>query len=914
MDAVGNGINAAVPLVGSVVQSLSGGSDNISIQGRLDKQDAADLHTLIRFMEVIDMDPIKWSRVNEKKLRRILGRRVRCTMDTAYAMESEKEMENPFRYCAIGQDTVVYLNALPQVGKTTLILFAIWRGGVQHDMSSIMFTLARDGESDRLASATYKFNNFVTTCAEVLGVDLRCVPRLRLYDSKVKGDDIRFAEALKRGLAREIPFYTAMGNSNGVKRVRAVIEGHMSMNVGRDAPDFVNSVGQINNSGRMNAMIVVDEVDTFIQPKRTVTNRRTGEREEVNGALDAATKEEFILNKEIHVPHDPSRRRPPPTFDPVEANGLFETCTAVMLVTATVQAFTMIKSPLAERSTKHVIFPRPSNNYWSPLPVTGWGCKVVENRQVDSPTDMLDHIATCEDPRHSMVTMTSKLNGTRVKAMQDEMALGAVQRQPGVAGLVWNGDGVKVYTTDNTWKGHFLSSDSFDVARVTETITCFSSKKSNKKRQEWYDSMGPVDDETNKPRGGVMRNHVNSYPGLMDLMYEMHDEHGTPLPHTILYSLNMASRGTPVKGWSHRGVLTDMYFDTGPRGHDEYIIQLVGRHFGIDDRTQEQGKIIWASRDRLDRFYRAVIAAPFYAELLKKGAPFPELFERAERRVYEATGVSGVFVDRDQVLTKPSSGITRGGIEKGTAAAARKFKRACLSTRTRVERVETESMFEHVPIVRHVPVAPVASSDPTPDPVAPVASPDPTPEQAWDKQKDVISRGMKSVVESNGGSASRSVMANNIEGEFHFDNSNGFTMEVFVDTICVTQDALDMSGLEFRDGVFSVKNKSTRSKHGPITNLAEVVSGFIKSKLVARGGEALRCEIIRDILSENVMGPQCWKGWADVEDTNVFLRGYFNRLQLPRKSGTAGSVLESIGIRCDHAGESNKNVLRYTMV
>lgn len=729
MDAVGNGMNATLPVMESVVQSLSSGagvSDDFSFERELGGQDEATLDTLIKFMEVIDMDPIRWSRVNEDKLRRILERDVRCTMETAYAMESDKAMENPFRYYPIGQDTLIYLNALPQFGKTSSMLFAMWRAGVQHKMSSIMFTLARDGESGRLASATYKFNNFVTTCAEVLGVPLERVPLLRLYDSKQKGDDIRFGKGLKKGLSQEIPFYTVMGNNNGVKKANLVIRDHMSMNVGRDAPDFVNSVGQINNSGRMNAMIVVDEVDTFIQPKRMVRNRISGEREEVIGALEASTKEEFILNKEIYVPHDPSRRPPPPTYDPVEVNGLFETCTSILLVTATIQAFTMIKSPLAERSTTHVILPRPSNNYWSPLPVTGWGCNIIENKQVDSPNQMLDYISTCEDTRHAMVTMTSKTTGTRVKAMQDEMALDAVKRQPRVMSIAWNGDGIKVYTTDRTWKGHLLESNSFDTKTITSDITCFSSKKSNQKKKEWYDEMGPIDEETGKTKGAVMRSHINTYPGLIDLVYTIHKEHGVRVPHTILYSLNMASRGTPVKGWSHEGVLTDMYFNTGTTGNDEYIIQLVGRHFGIDDRTQEQGKIIWASRAHLNRFYEAVIAAPFYADLVKKGVPFPELFEKATRSIYEATGVvRGVYVDRDQVLTKPSSGISRGGLDKDSVRESKKFKKACLETRTHVERVETQSIFRKVPIVRHVPVAravPAAASDVSSSPADPVVT------------------------------------------------------------------------------------------------------------------------------------------------------------------------------------------------
>ncbi|CAN0037456.1 unnamed protein product [Ectocarpus sp. 6 AP-2014] len=802
MDAVGNGINATIPLLGSVVQSLSsesGGLDNVSFQRQLGGEDEATLDTLIKFMEVIDMDPIRWSKVNEKKLRRILRRKVHCTMETAYAMESERAMENPFRHYPIEQDTLVYLNALPQFGKTSSMLFAMWRAGVQHDMSSIMFTLSRDGESSRLASATYKFNNFVTTCAEVLGVSLESVPCLRLYDSKEKGDDILFGNGLKRGLSKEIPFYTAMGNKNGVKKVKAVIEEHMSMNVGRDAPDFVNSVGQINNSGRMNAMIVVDEVDTFIQPRRMMLNRRTGEREEVNGALDASTKEDFILNKEIYVPHDPSRRRPPPTYDPVEVDGLFETCTSVLLVTATIQAFTMIETPLAERATKHVILPRPSDNYWSPLPVSGWGCKVIENRQVDSPNDMLDYISTCEDTRHAMVTTTSKITGTRIKSMQDEMALNAVKRRPGVMSLAWNGDGIKVYTTDRTWKGHLLESNAFDIETITNDITCFASKKSNKKKKEWYDDMGPVDPETNKPRGAVMRSRINTYPGLIDFIYTIHEEHGVSVPHTILYSLNMASRGTPVKGWSHVGVLTDMYFNTGTKGNDEYIIQLVGRLFGIDKRTQEQGKIIWASRSHLNRFYGAVIAAPFYAELVKKGVPFTELFKQATRRIYEATGVvGGVYVDVDRVLTKPSSGISRGGLDKDSVRESKKFKKACRDTRTHVERVGTESIFRMISISRHAPVARVVPVATPVDPVVPMSSDSLTPEETWESRKDVISRGMRTVVESSNVPVTTRIMADRMRGSaisttaMDLDCTFTTTRSSFSSPICLCDSAIVM--------------------------------------------------------------------------------------------------------------------------
>lgn len=80
---------------------------------------------------------------------------------------------------------------------------------------------------------------------------------------------------------------------------------------------------------------------------------------------------------------------------------------------------------------------------------------------------------------------------------------------------------------------------------------------------------------------------------------------------------------------------------------------------------------------------------------------------------------------------------------------------------------------------------------------------DPTPEQAWNTDNNGVIRAMKSVVRTSEVAVTVDIMSDRIEGEYHLANSKGFTMQEFVEAICVKRDVLRRSGLEFANGVFS---------------------------------------------------------------------------------------------------------------
>lgn len=107
------------------------------------------------------------------------------------------------------------------------------------------------------------FNNRLTFCAGVVGIDISIIHFLRMYDSARKGDDVKFGQAYRRGASDDISLYTLMGNSSVAGKEKELIENHVSKNVGRDQQDIVNSAGSTTNRGRMLVQIAIDEADLF---------------------------------------------------------------------------------------------------------------------------------------------------------------------------------------------------------------------------------------------------------------------------------------------------------------------------------------------------------------------------------------------------------------------------------------------------------------------------------------------------------------------------------------------------------------------------------------------------------------------------------------------------------------------------
>lgn len=238
---------------------------------------------------------------------------------------------------------------------------------------------------------------------------------------------------------------------------------------------------------------------------------------------------------------------------------------------------------------------------------------------------------------------------------------------------------------------------------------------------EWSDDLGSINPKTGLPRGGVKNRYLHTYPGLIDFIYEKHHL-GVALPKTSTFQFNMMARGTPAKGWSHVGETTDVFLDAGASAHDEGIGQRGGRAEGIDKRTQEQGKKLWAPRRTLIKLYEATMSVPFFLAKLKDGVGFPDLIRQTTDEIFNSTGI---MVDTLQVTTKTLTKRSRAGNERKIVEENKKMKAALEDTETHLERVEFPDTLVPVPINRHAPVvrevqassASSASTDPSSDDV-----------------------------------------------------------------------------------------------------------------------------------------------------------------------------------------------------
>ncbi len=789
MHSVGAGLISST--VDSVSRSLSREvSVGLRPRGDVDRS-AVNLPNFVKFVAAVDMDAVERPAVHEK-LREIRDRGVRCTLETALSMAPGRAQPNPMEHVSIGPDSLVFVVSPPQAAKSATIEFATWRTGVEHGLPTVLSTLARKGEGDRWREGVDRFNERLSLYADVFGIPRAQVPSLRLFDVDRRGDDARFGAACKRrDDSDDVPICVFMGNSRGAAKARALVENHVSKNVGRDREDVVDSEGRTVNGGRALVQLVVDEADSFVQPGRTVRGVHQP------GALEEALNTEVGLSTESRVGDRVSITR-------FMRSSLFEAFTSVALVTATIYAFLGTEEPFVVRTNRDVVFVTPSSNYWSLMTMDGWSCKEIENMVVGSHDPMLRHMMeSSTGPRHGLVAKTSKESGTRVKTSQDYLALDAAKRFPDMLCMAWNGDGIKIFTANTVWKEIIGGTGAFDRAAVPGghliasdprvVVESFASKREHSNRAEWVG-------------GGVRAAHIHSYRGVVDLIYERARE-GVPVPHTALFSLNMAARGTPIKGHSHRGELTDMFMDTGSTGHDENMIQLAGRLFGIDRRTQEQGKIIWGPRSTLSQLYDGFKSMTFFVAKLKDDVSLLERKREVLREVYES--VSGAVRDTHQVTNKSMQKRSRRGNDRRAVEVERELKRVARERRVVVRRTPFVDGFRDVPLRAHVvPVAaapapaPAPALAPAPADVARDASRAEDMDELWEGNKAPIVGALRAVVDRHGDEVPISTVARDLPGE---DGTPGFDFSptTFLRRICDTTDVLARATLVFRDDKFS---------------------------------------------------------------------------------------------------------------
>ncbi len=261
-----------------------------------------------------------------------------------------------------------------------------------------------------------------------------------------------------------------------------------------------------------------------------------------------------------------------------------------------------------------------------------------------------------------------------------------------------------------------------------------------------------------------------------------------------------------------------MYINTGNTGHDENLIQLAGRLFGIDKRTQEQGKIIWGPRPTLEKLYDGFKSMTYFVAKLKDDVTLLERKREVLRAVYNS--VSGhVVSDTHQVTNKSMQNRCRKRIAAEVEQTEKAIKRAKHDKGVGVSGRYFDDKFDPMTLNAHVPIAePVAT--PVGQTIAePVASPDvPVMEdlssteemdELWEENKASIVRAMRAIVVRNDGKVSLSTMAYHLPGE---DDAPAYNVSVtkFLRRIVATKDVMFRAGLFFQDEKFWAVSQQLR--------------------------------------------------------------------------------------------------------
>lgn len=757
------------------------------------------------------------------------------TMDMLVIKAHERSQVNPVSDLTFGMRIMLYLIAFAQSGKTNSMMFIAWKAGVEMSMPCFMYVFSKDGEGKRMDESANDFNDIVTRCANILSMDVNDYPVLKFFDSKITDDGKLFRDAIKEGYDKYIPVYTVMGNKAGVKKSHGVIT-KISKHLDRDGMDELNEHGNSVQMGAMKALMIIDEAELFIQKSRIVRVRDDQGvmiSNTVYGGLQSEANSPITIKNKVT-----DSRTGVITHVPVTRDSIFDCFTTIVNVTATPQAFPVSDTKMRHERVIDVKVPVPSKNYWSYVNKASWECKIISRQIASCWTRMVTNMVTDPSPRHGLVCISSRQTGTAIIEQQEDLALRAAIDNPTVLAISWCGKKVVVYTSNNEWRSRLVNTVSFEVAEVGtsrdgNTICKFSSRPTKKNELEWDPVTKTVD-----------RRYISSYRGLMSFIYTFGDN----APHTVLFAFKMAMRCTPIKGHNHKGALTDMYANLGV-GNDESRQQMLGRLNGIDLRPQEAGKTLWGPSRELKSLVEGFKRLPYFVDKIRSGESLPDLTEEATEEVNRSPGV---YMDTNQIMEVSGNAHTRGGINRRLLGEKRKFKEALDETDTVLSRVRYESEYSSpvIPIAHSVAAAVV-------DPDVPMISVNPTVEEAWDAQKVPISRGMNKVVEDAGDiPVTIEIMADRLDGECHFINSNGFTMNEFVNTICVKEDVLERAGLKFEEEIFSLSTTSstkiyvTRSgvKNGLKRHFDDCVSAYRSNGF---SGWVSRSDLIRTYAPDN---------------------------------------------------------------
>lgn len=559
-----------------------------------------DMETLVKMVGAYEQDPTKRASQDfHTSITRIAeSLRPRCDLILSRMRDLDHAQKNAFEKITIEESQIVYFVALAQSGKTGSIIFAAWKSGILKNMPSIMLSFNRAGETKKFESAANKFNSIVRICATSMGLtpkQIKCVPLIEVFTEKKKSS-ILYCAAVKRMVSLRtcedfsepycIPFMVVMTNSKKVIAMRSTIR-HLSKVVDRDS------------HGAMKAILIMDEAEMVIKGYKTV-KISIGQRKKVPTSLEYEMESPVELCRINEVCGVPGA-----TYITSEkASSIHSAFTSSLRVTATPHAF--VYKTMDTYKEKIIVSAEPSRNYWGFCVDDNWGCKTISRRRATCSNDMVDEMVIPGlGNRQGMVMVSSEDESTSRNIAQNEMAKDCAKRAKdrmfagGFVSIAWDGDGVNVYTTCPLISS-FLNTDAGYKSITSVGVRYFKSKK--------------------------------TYPDFMSSMVVFQSENTHVELKTVLYSYGMSGRSTSIKSSCRQLELTDIYVKlSGVGGHDEGVIQAMGRINGVDEREQCMGKFVWGSDSVLDHLYKILAEVPYYIGLIMSGCNITESMDDVTR-------------------------------------------------------------------------------------------------------------------------------------------------------------------------------------------------------------------------------------------------------------------------------------------
>ena len=550
-------------------------------------EDLCNMATLVKMVGAYEQDPCKQSGLKfQASLQELTtSLQPRCDKILTRMRALEHAQRNAFEDITIEERELVYFVAMAQSCKTGSIIFCVWKAGILKNMPSVLLSFNRLGETEKFSNAALKFNDIVKKCAIAMGLSEEkagCVPLVKVFTEKKASSKLYGSAVRRMGEMRlieefsesyTIPLMVVMTNSQKIQKLRSDVK-HLSRSMG------------VDSMGAMKALLIMDEAELTVKAGTKVKNA-AGVYESKCAGLETE------LNMPVHL-RQPSPVRPGEEDGhiPRKMPSMCEAFTSILRVTATPHAFAY-KTDVTDKARVMVVAD-PSSNYWAFRKTHVWTCKTITRKEATSSNEMIDEMGKVGlGNRHGMVMVSKGSESTARTQRQKEMAKDCAKyvkgrgSESGFLSVAWDGKGVNIYTSCTTISGNLSEDKSYEEDKESIGVRHFKSNK--------------------------------SYPDFMSDMVFL-QESSLPSIKTVLYSYCMSGRSTPIKSSCHKLSLTDIYVNlSGQGGHDEAIIQAMGRLNGVDERPQSMGKFVWGSASVLNHLYSIVSEVPYYVEKIMNG-------------------------------------------------------------------------------------------------------------------------------------------------------------------------------------------------------------------------------------------------------------------------------------------------------